>query len=404
MTSEREEEIKLWLLRALLDPPSGHEAAIDQFNEADWLVIRRCAGQHRLRPMLNQLVRGSWAKHPVPEAFRVNCHRSYDSALTRQFERRALLLEVAEALTAAGIDFAVLKGCALLGGVYPNPALRPIRDLDLLIRPSDVAQASQLLIDQCGCVPESHIAGKMLDDYTVHKHAEPLWNAARGVPIELHVRLVDRPRSGDGGLLFDPERLLARAVPRKLGSRALPCLAWPETLLHLIAHGVHDHQFNNGPLLLTDAVAIARSGEVDWEEFWQLAEDGGWTGATRLTNDLLIYLTGNEAAPFGDPHGAPTPKPVLRSAAVLLLQERSPTAGVSGWSRLHARPSLRSLLKRLRLRSQNSAPGGSAASPAASVSAMLRAMLRALLSRNGRREIARSAAVYGWLEAGSGPA
>lgn len=400
MSTERNEQVKLWLLRALLDPPSGHAAAIDGFDEADWQVIRHCAGQHRLRPMLNLLARERWADRPVPEAFVVNCHRSYDSTLVRQFERRALLFEVTEALTAAGIDFAVLKGCALLGGVYPDPALRPIRDLDLLIRPSEVARANQLLIDQCGCVPQSQVTGEMLEDYTAHKHVEPLWHAARGVPIELHVRLVDRPRRGDGGLLFDPERLLGRAVPRKLGGRTLPCLAWPETLLHLIAHGVHDHQLNNGPLLLTDALAIARSGEVDWEEFWRLADDGGWTAAARLINDLLIYLTGSETAPFGCPGGVGTPEPVLRAAALLLLQERSPKAGVSGWSRLHARPSWRSLLGRLRLRRQRGAPGGGAAGPVATMGAML----RALRSNSGRREIARSSAVYSWIEAGSDPA
>jgi hypothetical protein len=399
MTSEREEEVKLWLLRALLDPPPDHNAAIETFDVADWRIIRHAAGQHRLRPMLNLLARDEWAERPVPEAFRVNCHRSYDKALVRQFERRALLFEIADALTSAEIDFAVLKGCALLSGVYPDPAVRPIRDIDLLLRPSDIKRASQLLIDRCQCVPQSQVTGEVLEDYTIHKHAEPLWHQARGVPIELHVRLVDRPRTGSGGLLFDPEQLLARAVPRQLGSRTLPCLAWPETLLHLIAHGVHDHQLNNGPLLLTDALAIARTGGVDWDAFWRLADEGGWTGAARLVADLLAYLTSN-AAPFGNPGGAPTPELVLRSAAVLLLQERSPAAGVSGWSRLHARPSLRSVWARLRLRSQRSGADASAATPAAT----LGAMLRALRNRSARREIARSAAVYRWLETGTGPA
>ncbi len=398
MSSERAEEVKLWLLRALVNPAAADDAMIATFDDADWQVIRHCAGQHRLRPMLNVLARGRWADQPIPEGFRVNCHQSYDRALTRQFERRALLFEAVDTLTAAGIEHAVLKGGALLGGVYPDPALRPIRDLDLLIRPADVARASALLITKCGCVPQSQVSGAALEDYTLHKHAEPLWNLAREVPIELHVRLVDKPRRGTGGLLFEPERLLARATSRKLGSRSLQCLAWPETLLHLIAHGVHDHQLNNGPLLLTDALAIARTDAVDWEEFWQFAEEGGWTGAARLTNDLLAWLTGSTAL-FGTPPGPPTPPAVLRAAALLLLQERSPRTGVSGWSRLHARPSLGAVLSRLRLRFQHGSIEAGLASPLARA----RAMLSVLRNRSSRREISRSAAVYGWLEAGPKP-
>ena len=349
--------------------------------------------------MLNSIARDRWAKFPIPEYVRVRWHRTYDKALARQFARRSMLLEVSAELESAGIDHAVLKGGALLGGVYADAAVRPVRDLDLLIRPAEVARATALLIERCGCIPQSQLTGVQLEDYSVHKHAEPLWNAARATSIELHVRLVDRPRRGQGGLLFEPERLLARAVPRALGSRALPCLAWPETLLHLIAHAVHDHQFNNGPLLLTDALAITRHADINWDEFWHFAEEGGWTGAARLTGDLLTWLTDSPAPLFGDPPGEPVPEPVLRAAALLLLQDVSHDAGVSGWARLQARPSLKSMLSRLRLR-WHSRTGGSAGAEAAGPFARAGAMLRALRNPAGRSEIARSATVYRWLGSG----
>jgi hypothetical protein len=396
----RTEEIKLWLLRALLNPPAEHFDAMDSFSEADWSLIRISAAQHRLRPMLFTLARDRWADRPVPAQIQAAWQGSYARTAKRQFERRAMLLEVTAELTAAGIDYAVLKGGAMLGGAYPDPAVRPVRDLDLLVRPAEVNQASDLLIARLRCVPQSQVTGVVLEDYSVHKHVEPLWSETRGIAIELHTRLVDRPRRGDGGLLFDPDRLLARTEPRLLGSRALACLAWPETLLHLIAHGVHDHQLNNGPLLLTDVLAIVRHAEVDWDSFWRIAEEGGWTGAARLTNDLLAYLTSSDTARFGDSAGQPTPEPVLRAAALLLLQKRDEGEGVSGWSRLHARPSLGALLLRLRqgLRRRST---GAATAGVASPLAKAGAMLRALGNRSDRSEIARSAAVYHWLGNGS---
>ena len=400
MIPSAEEAAKLWLLEALVAPTPATDAAIDRFTAADWAVIRHCVGQHRLRPMLFALMRDRWTVRPIPESFRANCQQSYYRTLGRQFERRTLLIEVSRAFTAAGIDHAVLKGGALLGGVYPDAALRPIRDLDLLIRPADIARASQLLIGQHNCIPQSQLTGTVPEDYSIHKHAEPLWHQGCKVPIELHVRLVDKPRRGKGGLLFDPERLLARAVPRQLGGQALPCLAWPETLLHLIAHSVHDHQLNNGPLLLTDVLGIVRSGAVDWDEFWVLAEEGGWTGAARLTGDLLEQLTGDNLNRFGSPPSAPTPEPVLHAAAIMLLQECSVETGISGWSRLQARPSLAALLGRLRLRASK----GASSEHAPGLWRRLGGMFRVLRSATARREIARSGAVYRWLERGSGPA
>ncbi len=396
MDPARAEALKLWLLRALVNPGPEDDAAIDSFSSDDWDLIARCAGQHRLRPLLSVLARTRWADHAVPDRLRSQWQRAYDRALKRQFEARGLLKQVTETLTAAGIDYAVLKGGAMLGGVYADAATRPIRDLDILVRPAEADRASQVVIGQCGCVPISQITGAPLEDFSVHKHVEPLRHEASGLSVELHVRLVDRPRRGAGGLLFDADALLARAAPRRLGGRAINCLAWPESLLHLIAHGIHDHQLNNGPLLLTDALAIATKAEVDWDEFWALADAGGWTGAARLTNDLLVWLTGSDSALFGAPPGPPTPEPVLRAAAHLLLQDRSRDEGVSGWSRLQVRPSLSALLGRARMLWRRRASAGvqtNAARPAAKFGAML----RALTDPASRSEIARSGAVYRWI-------
>ena len=117
---------------------------------------------------------------------------------------------------------------------------------------------------------------------------------------------------------------------------------------------------------------------------------------------MLTYLTGGKADLFGQPGGDQTPEPVLRAAALLLLQDRSDDGGISAWSRLHARPSFKSLASRLHLswsRTGRAGPAVAAASPLTKAGAML----RALGNRADRREIARSAAVYRWLERGPDP-
>jgi hypothetical protein len=52
---------------------------------------------------------------------------------------------VLAALTEAGLLTILLKGAALAYTLYPDPALRPMSDLDLLIHPQDLKQAVQVI-------------------------------------------------------------------------------------------------------------------------------------------------------------------------------------------------------------------------------------------------------------------
>jgi Uncharacterised nucleotidyltransferase len=397
------EAIKLWLTRAIVSDGLPDGPSDPGFSGEEWKVIQRSAGQHRLRPLLHTFASGPWRTWSIPSHLRSRWARSFQRSANRLVEHRAMLVEIAETLDALACRYAVLKGGLLVETVYPVPAARPIRDLDILV-PRDQAEAAfAALIGQCGCVPVSQVTGVMLEDYSDHKHLEPLYCAARKVTIELHVSLADRPRGERArDVLFDTPTLLDRAQLREVGGKPVRFLAWPETLLHLLAHGVHDHQLNSGPLLLCDTLAVIRRAPLDWDEFWHFAHRGEWTAAARLTFDLV-----NEYAvpsPQIDlvPSGLPMTPPAVRTAAVLLmLQDSEREAAVGAWSRLHAGTSLREVLAlvRRRWRSHRRAaklsPSGTAGRGGRF--AMARAMVTALLHGSERREIARSKAVYAWL-------
>ncbi len=66
-------------------------------------------------------------------------HRIFNQAHTQ------VLLEINSLFEAAGIRPLVLKGLALAHQYYPDPALRPISDIDLLLNQADVLPALDLL-------------------------------------------------------------------------------------------------------------------------------------------------------------------------------------------------------------------------------------------------------------------
>src|SRR5688572_23898151 len=51
--------------------------------------------------------------------------------------RMRIVADVADAMAQAGVPFLVLKGAALAHLVYDDPRLRPMRDVDLLVRKAD---------------------------------------------------------------------------------------------------------------------------------------------------------------------------------------------------------------------------------------------------------------------------
>ena len=77
----------------------------------------------------------------------VNCRPSILRHRQANQIRTGLLSKIITACEKAGVQLILLKGAALFHLVYPEPGLRPMRDLDLLIHPSQAPVMETLLGD-----------------------------------------------------------------------------------------------------------------------------------------------------------------------------------------------------------------------------------------------------------------
>src|SRR5438045_176393 len=76
----------------------------------------------------------------------VSAFRNDHIASSLQAERRTAELRTAlDVLGSASIPVILLKGIAYAGSVYPDPADRPMSDIDLLVRSSDISSAERAL-------------------------------------------------------------------------------------------------------------------------------------------------------------------------------------------------------------------------------------------------------------------
>lgn len=306
----------------------------------DWAALNAMASQHRLKPLLYAQLGTSPA---LPPELRADWQAEHRVAALRAMLTRQELIDCANLLEAAGLAPIALKGAWLTRHAYPDPALRPMRDIDLLV-PRDGVLAGYAALLAAGYTelepPEMPLAQVVRLD----KHMPPLL-APRGTVVELHHRL------------WEPDGRLDHASPAQneaaLRSRAvcdddgLHYLAPHDTLAHLIVHAVYSHRLDCGPLLLPDIDFLVQAAPIDWAAFWTQASAEGWRSGARLVLDLVAQYRTGAAIDFGPDSGPPSPPELFEAAPDLLLQDLD-TRGSAGLAAAALKAGPAKLLQRLR--------------------------------------------------------
>lgn len=230
------------------------------------------------------------------------------------------LAAVLVGLAAAGVTPVVFKGAALAHTAYPDPACRPMGDLDLWAAADEMPRA-QAALEALGYV----------------QYVKPHRPAAFQAQAEGEIQLCGRtPGSGLVELhwgIFPGEwlrrtaavehtEIYARAVPAALVGQPVQILATEDAMLQLAIHLAITHQFAASAVRgLMDIALLARSEPVDWTLVVQRAAAWRVGVATWQALALARTLIGLEEA--GPAIAALTPPAGRRALLRLLVNERS---------------------------------------------------------------------------------
>lgn len=206
----------------------------------DWEALPAAAERHGLAPLAFKHLTAAGA--PWPAAVRRTLQAQAVRARYANAARFQALGEILRAFTAAGLRVLVLKGAALAHLVYPDPALRPMDDLDLLVEPAQAEAAHAQLA----------ALGFRALDYRLpadHHHRPPLAREVDGVSVvvELHTALLyprlKRPPLGLNALWPAAQTFTVEDTPAYTLGRL-------DMLAHLYQHGFHAHlRFNRHRLI-----------------------------------------------------------------------------------------------------------------------------------------------------------
>jgi hypothetical protein len=171
--------------------------------------------------------------------------------------RTVVLKELLALAQGAGIQVILLKGAATAYLAYPSPALRPMRDLDILVRPADLTGLYAILERMGFVTPVSHSSLVISDKHL--PHAE-LKRGGLTVTLEVHTRLFDslwRPKQPTADKLFQHAR------PFEIDGQPALSLSLEDLLWHTYQHLVIEDIRLNG---IADLVSLSQRyvDEIDW--------------------------------------------------------------------------------------------------------------------------------------------
>jgi len=118
---------------------------IKNWQERDWLDVQRMAFVHGIAPYLHHQLPHTPLYGYLPSTFHHWLHHQYTMNQQRVQALHDDLQKILGAARHAGIPLMPLKGSTLSLSHYPDPALRPMGDLDLLVAPQDFAAMTTLL-------------------------------------------------------------------------------------------------------------------------------------------------------------------------------------------------------------------------------------------------------------------
>jgi hypothetical protein len=290
-------------------------------NTNQWTRLARIACQHRLEPMLYHQIQVRRLQRYVPQEIISKWAKGYRQAAINSLNLQRSLFNLNYILGAANIPFLLVKGSWLAWNAYSHPALRPMRDIDILVRQEHADDTFKLLkaagftqFEACN-IPFDILLKS-------NKHLPGLVCSQTLNKVEIHVRLftVDDKKPIPAALA-DFDRLYERKQIVCYDNKQMAYLSTTDTLLHVIVHAVDDHVFNNGPVIIADVLHILQHGGVDWPYFWAVAVEGNWINAVQLVFDMVEYYNGEQNIDWCQFNRGETPVIIIQTAAVLSLQD-----------------------------------------------------------------------------------
>jgi len=245
---------ELWQL--ITSPPNT-----DSLSAPEWTRLVALTEAHGVAPLLYSKLKNFSTSESYSFPMLKNIEKSYYQSAGHGQVLKGELDMLGASFDRDGIPWLPLKGAALAWTVYPDPALRPMHDLDLLVQPVDLLRA----------VRTAQVSGYHLDKLTYHALLRGGPN--NSISLELHWCLPGAQPAPSH--LFDESNHIRTKLLDSF------------TYLYCCAHLVRQHANNPRLIWLYDLHLLHRLF-LDRIELLELSEQLGLSAELAVVENISI--------------------------------------------------------------------------------------------------------------------
>jgi hypothetical protein len=293
MALSQSDKLLLYCLSAVQDETGDRR--LNGLSSSDWDVLFEDSRRHGIASLLYYRLRTFHPRTPIPANVMERLRQIYLQCSCRNMQLYHELGNLMGTLRLDNIPVIALKGVHLATVVYRNVALRPMGDIDLLVKQSDLLRVQEILVKQ-GYIALKEEVG------SAQEHLPP-YKKKGSFTIEIHFHIVGPPFS----LRVDVEKLWARAQMSSIQGIKVLTLCPEDLVPHLCMHASFHHGFDNGirPLLDISHTIQHYAKEFDWEQLLNRSKEWGV--------GKCVYLSLFLAKKFA---GAPIPEQIMKDLDV----------------------------------------------------------------------------------------
>ncbi len=237
----------------------------------DWNAAVDFAVYFNLGSLLYHAVRK--AKLDLPSTVMERLHERYLASAADFTRKRLVLSRILAELAAAEIACIPLKGVYLAETFYQSPSLRPMADLDIMVKDEHLGDAVGILAG-LGFAAEHAFDLETAKHYAKHL---PDMAGPNGVKLDLHADLgATFPFSKTAGCRVETDEMWKRSRPIELAGCRCRELAIEDQLIFLAIH-LAQHEYQQMLLRIVDLHQIISNRSVDWHLLRCRSEEmGAW--------------------------------------------------------------------------------------------------------------------------------
>ncbi len=238
----------------------------------DWAWINDIVFNHNLGPIFKHTLAG----YDVPTFLSTQWHQEQLITFVRNTRALVSAIKLFRIMDAAAIPAAVIRGISLSNHIYPGDclSLRPMCDVDMLIRPYDRENVKRAL-DAEGI----HIT-KRLRSQLVYR--------VNDIAFEIHWSLLTPKRYR---FAVDSEVFLETRQRIDLPEGRIYCLSYEYELIGLVVHAFIHHELK-GILALVDMAILIEHYKLDWQFIAEWCKKARLSRMFAFTLSLADYLFG----------------------------------------------------------------------------------------------------------------